>query len=77
MWAGAPSYEAPGDIRKVLIKAGASKMTYSMYYKDPKVRRQFSDNPNAIPLCHKVGEKSTILLTVGESTGYPHGFRNR
>ena len=23
---------------------------------------QFSDNPNAIPLCHKVGEKSTILL---------------
>ena len=26
------------------------------------MRRQFSDIPNAILLCHKVGEKSAILL---------------
>ena len=63
MLAGAPSYEAPDDVEKVLIDAGASNWKIFVKNHDAIPHCHKISSPNANLLCHKVGSKPVTLLS--------------
>ena len=62
MLAGAPSYEAPEDVEKVLIDAGASNWKIFVKNHNAIILCRKMGSRNAIFLCRKVGSKPIILL---------------